>query len=159
SDDRNERARNMPEKKEDDCADDERFFANSLTQGRNSANDQRRTIIRGDDLDARRKRGLDFFQLLFYCVNDSQTILSRAHDHDAAHHFSSVIERGNAATEIWSYRYGCYVAQENRNSAAVHSNRNRLDIRNRFNVAQSADDVLTPGNLNRSSSHIIIARP
>ena len=97
---RNERRSEMEQEDDDDDGDDDRLFDQRVAQRANRFADQSRTIVGGDDLDARRHRRLDFLQLRFHPVNDVQRVFAEPHDDDAAHRLAFAVQLRDATTDV-----------------------------------------------------------
>src|SRR6266545_2158494 len=140
-DDRHQRRADVPEKNQTDQRDDDAFFDQLLAQRADGTLDQIRAVVGCDDVHALGQRSFDFFQLLFYGVNDVDRILAVAHYDDAANDFAASIQLDHAAPQICAEMDVPHIFQIIRR-AVLHFENDVLDVLNFFDVAAAANVIL-----------------
>ena len=154
--DRDERAREVPEEEEDDPAHDEELFHQRVAEGVDGPLDERRAVVDGDDLDPRGQRRRDAAELLLHAVDDAQRVLSVTHDDHAAHRLALAVELGEPAAQVGPQVDAADVAHQDRGPAAVGPDRDLLQVGDRLNVAAAAHDVLGAAELDQAPAHLVV---
>ena len=159
-DDRDDRARDVPQEDQDDERDDDQLFDQRVLQVVDRAQDQLGAVVGGDHLDARRAApGSISLSLAFTRSMTSQRVLALAHDDDAGDDVARAVQvgdrrgacRGRASTVPTSRtRTGTPSSLR----ASTISPMSAVDLR----VAAAAHHVLGAGHLDQPAADVVVAR-
>src|SRR5439155_551232 len=113
-------------------------------------------VIRRDHVHAIRQRSFDFFQLLFYTVDDIERVLAVTHHDDAANDFATPIEFRYTAPDITAEMDVCDIFQINRRAVLDFEN-NVLDVLDLLDVAAAANVILGRRDFEDLAAYVGIA--
>src|SRR5262249_14706066 len=157
--DRNDRARDVPEEDEDDEADDQQLFPERVLQRVNRAIDQLRTVVGRNDLDPFREGLLHVLQLRLHAVDHVQRILAVPHDHDPTDRLALAVELDEAAPQIRAEVDLADVTDEDRRAVAVRPDGDLLDVVDGGDVAAAAHHVLGAVELHEPPADLVVRAP
>src|SRR5882672_2138911 len=99
-DNRDDRARNVPQEDQDDDADDDQFFYQRRFQRIYGSLNEVGPVIGNGDLDSFRQRRRVLFQFGLDALDHVHDVLAESHYYNAAGHFSLAVEFGDPAAHV-----------------------------------------------------------
>src|SRR5207302_2912818 len=155
-DDRNDRARDVPQENENDERDDDHLHKQLVLQRVDRGFDQLGAVIGLNDLHALWQRWLDFLEALLDARDDLHGVLAMAHHHHAGGHFSVTVQLRDSAAQLRSELDGGDVPEPDRRSARAGFDDDLLEIGSRLHIAMRADHVLGAAPLDEPPSYFVI---
>ena len=156
-DERDERARHVPQEQQHDEDDGEHHLDERLAHVVDGAADQRRAVVDRDDLHPGRQARLDLADALLDAIDHVDRVLSLAHHDDARHHFAVAVQIGDAAPEIRADRHVADVADPDRRAALARRHDDVLEVGDRRRVPAAAHHVLGAAELDEPTAGLGVA--
>ncbi len=147
----------MPQKNQDDEHYGDDDLDDGLLHCANHVVDQLRAVIDRNDFHARRKSGLNFFDLRFHAIDDIQRVLSVAHHHDAGDNFAFAIQIGKPAPQVGPHGNLADVLNADLGAGVADAQRDLREILERTRVPAAAHHVLRAAKLQQSSARFVVA--
>jgi hypothetical protein len=146
----------VEEKHQAHQGDDDQFLDQLLPQIGDRIQDQRGTIIGGENLHPRRQAGLEFFQLGLDRGDGRQGVLPLAHDDDAAGHLPLPVQLRNRPAHLGADLHPGQVTQQDGRTVRAHIDGDGLDVRDRGDIAPAAHHVLRLRQLQHRAADLLI---
>ena len=144
----------MPEEDEDHRAHDHELVAQRSAERVDRAGNQRRAVVRRDDLDAGRQG--DLREAPLDAGDHVERVGPEPHDDHAAHRFPLAVEVDEPAAQLGPEVYPGDVAETDRRAGAVGAHGHAAEIVDRLDVAAPAHHVLGAAELEEASAHLVV---
>src|SRR5207248_5089786 len=118
--------------------------------------DESRAIVRGYDFDSGRQTRLQLRQLRFDGVDGFECVLARAHDDDAAGHFSLTVQVRDPAPHLGTHLHVRHVARAHGHPGIGRGEGDAAEVLERLELTRSADHVLCFGKLEHRAAGLLV---
>ena len=154
---RDDRTGNVPQEDEDHQRHNHHFLGERPFQVCDGTENQVGTVVRGDDLYARRQPGFQILDLRLDSLDRIERVLALPHHDDARDHVALAVPIGDASPDVGTEDDRANILYTNGHATLCVQQDNVTDIVNALNIAVAPYHVLRATELDKPAADIAIA--